>query len=929
MHACTVIAKNYLAHARVLAESFLLHNPGSEFAVLVIDDIDGYFDPDIERFSVVSPDDIGCEPFERLAARYDVLEMSRAVKPWLLRQQLRAGAETITYLDPDIRVYGPLGLLHEEAVRHGLVLTPHSIRPLPDDGKRPSQIDIMIAGVYNVGNISLGHREDIELLIDWWCERVTTDSCLLAERGAFVDQRWFDIAPAFVNDHSIVRHPEYNVGYWNADSRELVLRGGRYFVDGRPLASFHFSGFDPIRPEVLSRYQTRVEIADLPALRQICAEYSDALLAHGYDEARDWPYTYATMADGAAMTRPLRVLYALGDEEGALTESPFQESGCRALLQWASQQDPDAPPGINRALARAYGGRPDLRTVFADLSGASREPFLQWARERGPIELELPESLLPPPRPSVEPPTPSVPAYNERAAPLSAGSSKEPMPQLGANVVGYFRSEVGVGEAARRVVSALDAVATPLLPIHGATIPLSRRHHSFQYLDPSDARYPINLICMNADALPDFADQAGPSFFADRYSIGLWFWEVSAAPPGGWRDAFELLDEVWAPTRHVAEVIGTVSPIPVVQVRIPIEMSHAAPMSRDVLRLRHGFMFMFSFDYLSVFQRKNPLDVIEAYAQAFEIGEDTTLVIKCINHQHDPTNHEKLLRAAHPRPDIQVIDTYLDPHVNDSLTATCDCYVSLHRSEGFGLTMAEAMYQGKPVIATGYSGNMDFMTAANSYLIDYELVPIGPDAEPYPADGNWAQPDVAQASATMRQIFDDREASRNRGALAAASLRETHSARAAGETMKRRLVRIYESFTTQSRAGPVERSLRQTVERGPVAPPRSSAGLAGPWLRNAILRLVKPLAAYQAMVNDQLLDSIEALDRELRHLSRAQQRSEATDLAQARGASRKFADVRHELTDLRRELSDVRQGTDALADRRSPTVERTNDPSVD
>jgi glycosyltransferase involved in cell wall biosynthesis/SAM-dependent methyltransferase len=904
MHACTIVAKNYLAQARVLTESFLAHNPDAHFTVLVIDEIEDYFDPKTERFTVLTPRDIDCEPFQRMAARYDVLELSTAVKPWLLRQQLSAGADTITYLDPDIQVFGPLNHLHDEACRHGLVLTPHNTQPIPDDGKKPTQIDIMVAGVYNLGYVSVGHGADIERLLDWWCERLARDCRVDPEYGYFVDQRWFDLAPGFVPDYSIIRDPEYNVAYWNAHSRELSFEDGQWRVDGRPLAFFHFSGFDPERPEVFSRHQTRLTLTEHPMLERICGDYAGVVRAQGYDEVRRWPYTYGRMASGELMGASLRALYAQGEDEGALTESPFTDSGCRALLDWAGQQDPDSPPGVNRALARVYSRRVDLRGAFPDLAGGSLPSFLAWAREHGPSELALPKELLPPEPSALNTTSAASPPPGPQAAP-------ESRPPFGVNVIGYFRSELGVGEAARQAVSALDAVGAPLLPMHGATIPLSRQQHTFRYLTPDDARYAINLICMNADALPDFAAHAGPGFFADRYSIGLWFWEVAAAPPGEWRDAFALLDEVWAPTAHVAEVVRSVASIPVTQIRLPIEMPATSPLSRDALGIRDGFMFLFSFDYLSVFKRKNPLAVVDAFTRAFEPGEGATLVIKCINEDHDPVNHGRLLTAIKERPDIQVIDAYLDPWVKDALTATCDCYVSLHRSEGFGLTMAEAMYLGKPVIATAYSGNLDFMTAANSRLIDYTLVPIGDDAPPYPPGGMWAEPDVAQASAAMRRIYDDQDAARALGTAAAASIRETHSARAAGARMVGRLGWIHGHSELRAAARMVDRALRTTVERGPAPPPKSAAGRAGPALRRAVLRLVKPLSAYQQTVNKQLLETVESLDREIRRTTQAQQRSEAAEMAEGRRWLRGVTDLRHDLDELR-----------AL---RRPIVERLDD----
>ncbi len=885
MHACTIIAKNYLAQARVLARSFLNHNPGSEIAVLIIDELDGRVHSADEPFTLLSPRDIDCAPFAQMAARYDVLELSTAVKPWLLRSQLERGAGAITYLDPDIQVFGSLELLDREAREHGLALTPHSTTPIPDDGKRPTQIDIMIAGVYNLGFVSLSAREDTEALLDWWCQRLTRDCRVDPVYGYFVDQRWFDLAPSFVSDYAVIRQPEYNVAYWNVHERSLSPTSEGYQVNGEPLAFFHFSGFDPARPEILSRHQTRTELATEPPLAQICLEYARATFDQGYAESRSWPYSYARLTDGTEMTPALRALYALGEKEGALTESPFCEDGCRALLHWAAEQQPGAGAGVNRALGAAYAARLDLRIAFPDLAGVSREPFLAWATEVGRQELGLPPSLLPAPA----------------AKPAVADSPEPPVPtsvRWGVNVIGYFRSELGVGEAARHATRALDAAGVPLLPLHGETIPRSRQGHSFRHLELRDARYPVNLICMNADVLPELAQQAGRSLFANRYSIGLWFWEVSAPPSEGWQRSFDLLDEVWVPTRHVAEAVSPTSPIPVVQVTLPVELPGTDPVQRATLALPDGFMFLFSFDYLSVFERKNPLAVVAAYCEAFPSAGETVLVLKCINGSHDPDAHARLLQAVAPRPDIRVLDTYLDPWLKDALTATCDCYVSLHRSEGFGLTMAEAMYLGKPVIATGYSGNLDFMSPENSYLVDHELVPIGNGASPYPADGVWAEPDLDHAARLMRQVFTDRAAARERGRVAASAIRRTHSPQAAGAKMAERLSVLQAAYGQRPRRPMVVPELPPTLSRGPVPPARSAVGGLGPVLRGAVLRLMKPFSAYQQTVNHQLLESMQRLEAELARTGDAQQRSEAAGMTQARASERDLAALRRDVAGL-------------------------------
>ncbi|MHB1836912.1 MAG: glycosyltransferase, partial [Solirubrobacteraceae bacterium] len=459
---------------------------------------------------------------------------------------------------------------------------------------------------------------------------------------------------------------------------------------------------------------------------------------------------------------------------------------------------------------------------------------------------------------------------------------------FGVNVVGYFRSELGTGEAARQMVSALDARHIPLLPIHGQTIPLSRQNHPYETASPEEAPFPINLICMNADMLPEFARQVGTSFFARRWSIGLWFWEVERFPER-WRDSFTLLEEVWAPTAHVAAALEPLATVPVTTVRMPVAPTPFEPRSRADLGLEdEPFTFLFSFDYLSVAERKNPLAVIAAFRAAFGPGDGARLVIKCINSDRDPAYHERVRGAAGEHPDVRMIDGYMSPTDNRSLSVACDCYVSLHRAEGFGLGMAEAMWNGKPVIATRYSGNLDFMTESNSLLVDHELVPIGEGFDPYPPDGVWAEPSVEHASTLMRRVFDDRNFAAKLGATAAGDIRRTHSPEAAGEILEARLEQI--RGTGRVRAGgwsaytraPALSALPMKVRQGPDQ--RTGRHAAREYVRKTALRAMRPYTVYQQAVNGQIADAMNELRESVDDVRRDTAGELARILAELRGA---------------------------------------------
>jgi glycosyltransferase involved in cell wall biosynthesis len=199
-----------------------------------------------------------------------------------------------------------------------------------------------------------------------------------------------------------------------------------------------------------------------------------------------------------------------------------------------------------------------------------------------------------------------------------------------------------------------------------------------------------------------------------------------------------------------------------------------------------AFIFLFMFDFLSVFERKNPLAVVEAYKEAFGEDNKAMLVLKCSNAKADPTNAAKLREAAKGT-SIRLIDGYLSRMEVASLVSVCDTYVSLHRSEGFGLTMAEAMRAGKPVIATAYSANVDFMNAGNSFSVGYRLVEIEKDFGPYRRGSAWAEPNVKQAAELMRWVFEHREVAALVGSRAREDMTAHLSPAAVGKVMKDRL----------------------------------------------------------------------------------------------------------------------------------------------
>jgi glycosyltransferase involved in cell wall biosynthesis/SAM-dependent methyltransferase len=851
MNICTIIAKNYVAHARVLAQSYKEYHPEGTCYVLVIDDTEGYIEASSELFELVTPAHLGIDDYEHMAAIYDVLELSTAVKPWLLRHLLHERSlQRVAYLDPDIRVYDKLDEIEKLTAEHGLVLIPHITTPLPRDGKRPSEADILISGTYNLGFISLESGSETQGLLDWWSERLKTDCVVAPDAGYFVDQRWMDFVHGVRPGFYVLRDPSYNVAYWNLHGRELTYHKGRYYVEGRPLRFFHFSGFDPDHRRRLSKHQTRIEIRRGSALARACNAYADELLASGYRKAKNWSYSYGVLPNGVTLDSVMHRLYRKG--EGAPRESIFTAEGADRFVAWLNEPAPvGGEHGVTRYLYEIYSSRPDLRQTFPNLDGPDAIRLIEWHHIYGQVKLPYPI------HPSAE-----QDGYDTLQRPDSP---------VGVNVAGYFRAELGVGETARQVVAALERAEMPVATV-GLSASASRQEHEYE-TDTVRPSFPVNLICVNADMLPTFADQAGPGFFFDRYSIGLWWWETSEFPERFFR-AFEPVDEVWVGSHFVADAISAVSPVPVVKMTMPVSMPEIEEFDRGDLGLPEGFVFLFVFDYHSVFERKNPLALIEAFEQAFPEGSGTSLVLKSINSEHYQGEHGRLIEAAKGHRDIHVIDRYVTAAEKNAMFAGCDCYVSLHRSEGFGNTLAEAMYLGKPVIATGYSGNMEFMTPQNSYPVDYTLRPIGDDAGPYPATGEWAEPDVGHAARLMRHVFEERGEAAERGLRAAEDLCRNHSAEAVGRAMAERIRRVTARLGEGPDAGRPHVHRPAGIDTNPLThriatTPRPAAsgstlGRALVPFRRILLKLMWPFALQQRAVNEELLATVKGTDQSLR-----------------------------------------------------------------
>jgi len=862
--ACTVVARHGLPAARVLAAGYRTHHPGHEFVIAVLDARpDDVGERDGCR--VVGPDhfDVGAQEYLRMATSYTADELAAAVKPLLLRRLLTESA-VVVFLRPDIRVYGPFGEIEQSAREHDIVLVPKFLQPLPRDGREPDEAAVMGSGMFDLGFVAVG--QGAKGFLDFWVERTRHDAMVAPEAQQFADQRWVDQVPALFR-HVVLRDPGFGAAYWNLHERTVAeLAGGGYTVGGEPLRFFDFSGYQPDRPWLLSTHCTqrpRVLLSEEPTLLRLCSSYRDELLAAGWTDQDDAePYGFAELSDGTPVTLPMRRLFRHAWMESerpdaeqfvfrrAVTEvppHPFGSDGDAGFRDWLAS--PTSPPeraaGLNRMAMLVWSNRPDLQRVFPWPCGADAAGFREWCFTYGESEDVLPAWALPTERP-----------------PLA-----KPVDEFGVNIAGYLTAELGLGEMGRIVLDAVQRARVPVVSVveeHS----LSCRTALDRPASVGRPRFPVTVMSVNSDQT-ELLLASFPEIGHHRHRIGLWAWELEEVPR--WqRDGLAHVDEIWTVSEFCRAAFLPHATVPVKV--FPVPVADPGGPTRPRRSPDRPVRFFFAFDFNSAGQRKNPWGLVTAFQRAFPGRDDVRLVIKATNGQLNTRAAERLRQQVAGDPRIELLERYLSVAELHDLYANSDCYVSLHRSEGFGLTVAEAMARALPVIATAYSSTTEFFDAAVGWPIPYELIEVEPGWYPYQEGALWADPDLDAAAAAMRQVADDPAEAARRGDAAREYILRTRSPEAAARWLKTELRSAYRAWQR-----------RGTERPAPAAPPTPTGALErarealrwradtnapsrlplAPMLRRAVLRAVDHYDVHQRRVMGELVDGTQTAVNQL------------------------------------------------------------------
>ena len=362
---------------------------------------------------------------------------------------------------------------------------------------------------------------------------------------------------------------------------------------------------------------------------------------------------------------------------------------------------------------------------------------------------------------------------------------------FGVNLLGHIRGDFGLGESCRLVAEALRQSGIPFsvrnVPLDG---PAEETDTSFESAENNELPYCVNLIHINPDKISGLIWMLNPKKLSSRYNIAFWLWELPEFPQE-WLYTIKLFDEIWTPASFITETLRKYTDKPVYTVPYGLRLPRTNErFERAYFGLPEDvFLFLISYDGNSVSARKNPEGAIRAYASAVSPEDKGVgLVIKATH--ESAGNLGQMREMLRDYPNIIVLEDSYSKEEFNSLVKCVDAYVSLHRAEGFGLVMAEAMLLGTPVIATNWSANTEFMDQNTACMVDAEVVELEQDYPPYHAGDHWAQPDEKQASQWMRRLYEDAAFREKLATAAKARLEKDFTPKRSGQLMKERLLEL-------------------------------------------------------------------------------------------------------------------------------------------
>lgn len=754
-------------------------------------------------------------------------ELISYAQPWIFSHLFDRGHGSALFMAPQIRLYRPLvellALLREPT---NAILLPRSIGP----SRSPSAgglKELSGTGFYSSDVVAMRNSSDTHRVLEF-CKR---------QAGV---ERWLDALPAWCDQVRILRHPGYSVTTGDLLERHIHRScDGKMMVDHQKLAFINFSGLNPDDPQQLLRgsaarpsHGTFLDLAEqnARALRSLGSawyssqvsefnRYSDGRIITAAERRRfrcDPDLRRACAGQPFACSKRLKLepehLARQGRVAASLSElsdqwrlqhlyaqllgRPATAAELRTVQPWMASR-----LGMLRLLLTTGCSREARRTpgwqarllAYMSRSPMAEGPLHDYALEPLIRVLAIAARLFPSLayQPCVRRDEAVAPQPHPKQGNRHAAASDQP-PGSGQtsttiNILGHFSREIGIGEAARSLASSCEQTGLAVTRIDVDRVLEESASNLSESLKGHDQPGPIDLFYFNADTTLAVGRHLRAIGRPSGYRIGCWAWEQSVLPQR-FHESFAEIDEVWVPSRFVHEAIAPVAPVPVITIPPAVQFRPTPGIRRSDFGLpQDKCLVLVMYDFHSFQERKNPRAALAAFRAAKAAEPALALVIKTINAQHHPGERQKLEESLQDLTDVTFLDAALTRQQAWDLESCCDILLSLHRAEGFGLILAEMMFLGKPVVATGWSANMDFMNDSNSVPVAFRLEPLARPVGPYEAGIRWAEPDVDHAASALRQLARDSALAARLGQRAQETVRQLLAPDVVGRSVRQRL----------------------------------------------------------------------------------------------------------------------------------------------
>lgn len=765
---CAIVTPNYLSQLLIMGRSLAASIPSSVLRVLVLQDCSDidYFQQGIDDYLVaeqsdadhraITIDEVDWREFDVDSAVlfYSTLEFATSVKPALMRSFLFQGWQRVTYLDPDLQLFRDFTPLLDDDL--DVALTPHFFTDIPRDGSKPSSHDILQAGFYNLGFCSV--RPTALPFLDWWSDRLQFDCLIDPTAGYFTDQRILDLAPLRARVQT-VREPGCNVAYWNLHERSIVSDQSEWKVTFdrtiHPLYFFHFSGFRLNRSPSLSVHATRKVLGkSLP--RSFARQY-DEMLEKGRAQHRDVRFTLS----GATPQAPIPAEWRRCLREDAdvhfgaglaLREVREEIYSPREPSTWSECLTCGVEHGNFGSRARAFlagwACHPSLEGVPNAISAFFRQPHhefdtapmaqLSWALDNLQGRAQGNDHL---------------------AAEVMASAAQSLREAVDLRLIGYFTYSAGIGQIARWTLQTLEnADIRPA--IDRVFIEGDSREYLSKFLrrkNPVAAANASVLCFINADQWDNHVVSPARVDPTIQRVEAVWAWELEHIPSRMYDLAVSGgIERIHALSQWSAQAMGKVLPVPVDRFA-PFDLGlidwlAIASTNEDQTTGSSPYLLT-TFDAKSLLSRKNPEGVLNLWQRVQAEYPHLKLVVKSTNLRD--VSPPALLEMIDSTERTELVDEYLTDNDYLQLLLHCEVFLSLHRSEGMGLTPIEAALCGLPVVYTDYGGLSEFLEEG-FYPVSFEMTQVGESIHelgPYDELAYWADPDLNDAERQLRRAL--------------------------------------------------------------------------------------------------------------------------------------------------------------------------------